>query len=273
MGDDQQQHIRATFDSVADTYDEVGVDLFQPVAERLVAELAPTPGERALDVGCGKGAVLLRLAERVGPAGSAVGIDLSPRMVGHARERAARQGLAVDVREADALAPGLPSSSFDLVASSLVLFFLPDAAAALRAWRDLLVDGGRLGVSTFGPYSESWQAVDDVFAAHRPPAMRDPRTTAADSPFASDAGMEALVSGSGFTDVRTVTAEVQVRFEDPQHWEAWSMSVGQRRMWESVPEELLPAVRSEAHDRLEATRGADGRIGFDQVVRFTLGRR
>ena len=145
---DQQTAIAGVFDRAAATYDRVGVELFGPVAERLVAELDPRPGERVLDVGCGRGAVLLRAAVRVGPGGAVDGVDLAPQMVEAARAEARAAGLDVDVRVGDAMAPGPGRGPYDVVASSLVLFFLPDPAAALRAWRELLVDGGRLGVTT-----------------------------------------------------------------------------------------------------------------------------
>ena len=69
------------FDRAADTYDQLGVDMFQSVAEWLVVELSPVAGERALDIGCGCGAALARLARAVLPHGLAIGIDMSPRMV------------------------------------------------------------------------------------------------------------------------------------------------------------------------------------------------
>jgi ubiquinone/menaquinone biosynthesis C-methylase UbiE len=52
--------VAALFDRVADTYDTVGVEWFGPIGRGLVAELGPTAGERALDIGCGRGAVLFR---------------------------------------------------------------------------------------------------------------------------------------------------------------------------------------------------------------------
>ena len=58
------------FDRLADTYDAVGVDFIAPIAEGLVLELDPQPGERALDVGCGKGAALVPLAAAVGATGA-----------------------------------------------------------------------------------------------------------------------------------------------------------------------------------------------------------
>ncbi len=72
---DQRSAVVGVFDRAAATYDRVGVDLFGPIAERLVEELDPRPGKRLLDVGCGRGAVLLRAAARVGPSGTLDGVD------------------------------------------------------------------------------------------------------------------------------------------------------------------------------------------------------
>lgn len=260
------------FDSLADTYDNVGVPWFQPIAQGLVDELAPRPGEAALDVGCGRGAVLLRLAEAVAPDGRAVGIDVSPRMIELARAEAAKHGLEVDARVGDAMAVDLEAATFDVVASSLVLFFLPDPLAALQGWRELLVDRGRIGVSTFGPYDERWRdEVDGALQAHLPADVADARTSGARGPFASDEAMEDLLREAGFVDVRTATITVGARFEDPDHWHDWSMSVGQRRLWASIPDDRRPEVLDQVKAAVARCRTDDGRLGFDQQVRYTLG--
>lgn len=270
--------VAEVFDAVADTYDNVGVEFFRPIAHGLVRELAPRPGERALDVGCGRGAVLFPLAEAVAPGGTVTGIDLAPLMVAATAADVAAAAfdpdhVTVEVRQGDATAPDVAPGSVDLIASSLVLFFLPDPRAALAAWRDLLADGGRVGVSTFGAHSDTWHAVDGVFAPYLPAAIPDPRNMTADTPFGSDAGMEQLLADAGFTEVRTVSWTTSLRFDDADHWHRWSWSVGQRRMWLLVPEGERPAVRAQAAEHLEATRDAHGRMGFDQVIRYTLARR
>ena len=189
--------------------------------------------------------------------------------------RGQRTFRAVEVVLGDGQEPDLPGQSFDALTSSLVLFFLPDPEAALRAWRMLLVDGGRIAVSTFGSYGTAWEAVDAVFGPYLPPGMRDARTSGKSGPFASDAGVERLLSDAGFADVRTVRDSVPVRFDDADHWHRWTMSTGQRFMWELVPEGERAAVRARGSAAAEDTRqyNADGRIGFDQRVRYTLGRR
>jgi ubiquinone/menaquinone biosynthesis C-methylase UbiE len=270
--------VAEVFDAVADTYDNVGVEFFRPVARGLVDALAPRPGERALDVGCGRGAVLFPLAEAVAPGGAVTAIDLAPQMVAATAADVAAADLdpghvAVDVRHGDAMSPDVPPGSVDLIASSLVLFFLPDPAAALSAWRQLLVPGGRVGVTTFGAHSDAWHAVDGVFARYLPTGLPDPRNMGTDTPFGSDAGMERLLAGAGFSDVRTESWTISLRFDDADQWHRWSWSVGQRRMWLLVPEHERDAVRAQAAEHLEATRDPHGRIGFDQVIRYTLARR
>jgi len=163
--------VAAVFDKVADTYDAVGVPWFEPIAEGLVAEVAPAPGERVVDLGTGRGAALWPLAHAVGATGHVTGLDLAAQMIAATRADVLARGLTtVDLVVADASSPELPDAGFDLAVASLVLFFLPDPAAALRAWHHLLVPGGRLGVSTFGPRGAVWEDLDDVFTPFLPPA-------------------------------------------------------------------------------------------------------
>ncbi|WNV87080.1 methyltransferase domain-containing protein [Umezawaea sp. Da 62-37] len=264
--------IAGVFDRAADTYDEVGVPWFRPIAAGLAELLAVRPGERVLDIGCGRGALLEPLADAAGPTGRVLGIDLAPRMAHHAAEDF-RHLPQVEVRVADASAPGLPRSSFDVVGSSLVLFFLPDPAAALAAWTGLLVDGGRLGVTTFGPQDERWREIDAIFTPHLPQRLLDARTSGQRGPFASDDGVERLLGDAGLTDVRTAHRTVEAAFRDAEHLVEFSWSHGQRVMWESVPEHEHPALRQRMLDMARGFGDASGGFSFTQQVRYTLGRR
>ncbi|RYV49813.1 class I SAM-dependent methyltransferase [Pengzhenrongella frigida] len=266
--------VAALFDRVAHTYDAVGVPWFEPIAERLVAELSPAPGERALDLGTGRGAALWPLARGLGSTGQVTGLDLSPEMVNATRLDARERRLStVNLVVDDAGGPHLAHAQFDLAAASLVLFFLPDPPAALRAWRELLVPGGRLGVSTFGTRDPAWERLDDVFTPFLPPALLDARTSGTRGPFASDLGVEQLLEAAGFTGVRTARSEVSVRFVDVEQWRLWSWSHGQRSHWDAVPEERRAGVLAAAAERLDGTLEHDGGFTLTQQVRFTIGRR
>jgi len=203
--------VRAVFDLVADEYDNVGVPFFQPIAEGLVEAVGAAPGDRALDLGCGNGASSRALAAAVVPHGSVVGLDLSPAMVDRARRSLEGSGLDATLLVGDASDPDLPGESFDVAISSLVLFFLPEPAAALSTWVRLLAPGGRIGLSTFGPSNDQWQSLEAPLRDFMPPL--DPRTVGPQSPFASDEGMAALLADAGASDVRTTTRRVELAFE------------------------------------------------------------
>lgn len=264
--------VRALFDTVAVDYDQSGVAFFGPIAGRLVELLDVRAGEAVLDVGCGRGAVTLPVALAAGPTGSVTAVDVSPAMVEHTRSAVrARQLDQVTVEVMDATRPTLTEASFDVLASSLVLFFLPDPGAALGRWLRLLRPGGRLGITTFGEADPVFEALYELFTPYIPPQALDPRSVSRDSPFLSDASMERLVSACGGTDVRTVRQRLAVRFQDTEQWRRWTMSTGQRMFWGRMDDAQRGAVLSDARQILESAR-KDGGVVVRQDVRHTLAR-
>ena len=261
--------VASLFDSVAPSYESAGVPWFVPIAERLVDEIDPHTGSRVLDAGCGRGCALPALSAAVGATGRVVGIDISPGMLRRARETVQRRDLRhVDLHLMDATAPALPPMSFSIVVSSLVLFFLPDPAAALRAWHGLLVPSGRIGVTTFAERDDTWRALDALFDPYLPPGLLDARTSGSRGPFASDAGMIDLMVAAGFERVRTVRWEQPVDLRDVEHWRTWTMSLGQRAMWEAVPALDVDALLERAVDIV-----GDGPFTLRQTVRLTAAER
>src|SRR5882672_6331602 len=93
MTDPNQVHHesnRAFYDRIAGAY-----DLLSDASEREarltgIEALDLKPGEQGLELGCGTGNDLSALASRVGPTGRVFGIDISPRMLGVAREKLAK---------------------------------------------------------------------------------------------------------------------------------------------------------------------------------------
>jgi SAM-dependent methyltransferase len=195
-------------------------------------------------------------------------------MLERCRQLAAGAGLDnIELVLDDAQEPNVRGGPYDTLSSGLVLFFLPDPAAALRRWLQLVAPGGRIGVTTFGEIDPRWEAISEVFTPYLPPHLLDARTTGARGPFASDAGMEQLLTDAGWTDVRTVCDEVDVRFETPEHWRRFTMATGQRGMWMSVPPEERDAVRDRAYELLATVAAADGSVTYWQRIRHTVGRR
>lgn len=102
-------------------------------------------GETVVDVGCGAGMDLLLAARRVGPDGKAVGIDMTVRMLVHARSAAAAVGLdQIEIVEGDAASLPLPDASADVVISNGVLNLVPEKEKAFAEIVRILRPGGRL---------------------------------------------------------------------------------------------------------------------------------
>ena len=140
---------RAVFERIAPEYDAGGPGCFAHFGRRLVEESGIAPGQRVLDVATGRGAVLLPAAERVGPTGAAVGIDLAEAMVRATRDEAARRGLPAEVRAMDAEALDFPDGAFDCVLCGFGVMFFPRLDRALGEFRRVLRPDGRLAVSTW----------------------------------------------------------------------------------------------------------------------------
>ncbi len=262
--------LEGLFDRVAADYDQSGVAFFQPIAERLVEALDVRPGERALDVGCGRGAATVRLADAVGPQGAVTAFDLSAEMVAHTSALVPdAEVLKLDAAAPD-LAAHLPRAPYDVATASLVLFFLADPAAVAARWLGLLAPGGRLGLTTFGPASDLWREVDAHFVPYLPAHMRDPRIVGPDSPFATTERLEAMLTAAGATSVRTSVTSLRFTLTGPEQWLRFSLGTGQRGMWAAVPTD----ERQDLYDRcaalLEGARASDGTITLGQDVRCTV---
>ena len=100
-------------------------------------------GATVVDVGCGAGMDLLLAARAVGPAGRAIGVDMTEAMAGRARSGARASGLTnVEVRLGDAMALPVDSGSVDFVISNGVLNLTPDKRVAFGEVFRILKPGG-----------------------------------------------------------------------------------------------------------------------------------
>jgi ubiquinone/menaquinone biosynthesis C-methylase UbiE len=120
--------------------------ILRPWAQLLVDAAAVAKGERVLDLACGTGLVARVAAQRVGPKGHVIGIDLNPAMIGVAQSLPPAD---IEWREGSALAIPLPDESVVVVLCQQGLQFFPDKALALREMRRVLVRGGRVALSVW----------------------------------------------------------------------------------------------------------------------------
>lgn len=142
-------HIAATYTAAADHFD--ALPFWERFGRATVERLGLKPGARVLDLCCGTGASALPAAERVGPTGTVLGVDITEALLLRARAKASLEGLAnVTFRNAPVEDLAFPPASFDAVVSVFGLFFVEDMAGLLaRAW-EWLAPGGALAVTTWG---------------------------------------------------------------------------------------------------------------------------
>jgi ubiquinone/menaquinone biosynthesis C-methylase UbiE len=169
-------------------------------------------GQRVLEVGCGLGIDLRRLAS---DRADVVGLDISAKSVALARQHFQVYGTDGEFVRSDSEHMPFADQSFDVVYSFGVLHHTPDTQAAIDECRRVLKDGGQLIVMLYN--RTSWHVVAEpyLFAAKRwilreqlPPGTTDPaevvrRYDGADNPLGkaySQAELESMLRG--FSDVR-----------------------------------------------------------------------
>ena len=156
----------APFEKVAGTIHDMHDDL--------VARLAPHPGERWLDLGCGTGEVAFR-AVRAGAVVTAS--DLAPGMIDTARQLADEQALELTLEVADCERLPYADAGFDVVSSSVGVIFAPDHAQVASELARMCRPGARLGLTAWRGSS----GVGDMFRTMAPFAPTPP--PGAGSPF------------------------------------------------------------------------------------------
>lgn len=150
-----------SFDVPAEAYDRFMGRFSRPLAEQFLHVLRPEGGLRALDVGCGTGALTERLVEHLGP-GAVSAVDPSPTFVEAARSRCPQ---AAVMRGAAEQLP-FEGDAFDLAAAQLVVHFMADPVAGLREMARVTRPGGTVGASVWdhaghrGPLSPMWRVAE-----------------------------------------------------------------------------------------------------------------
>jgi SAM-dependent methyltransferase len=124
---------------------------WEPATGRLLDQIGLAAGARCLDAGCGPGETMRLIAQRVGPDGAVVGLDIDAELGARAVRTLHAAGhrqctfAAVDLADAGPL----PDAPFDLVFARLLLHHLADPAATLTRLWDAVAPAGHLVVQDY----------------------------------------------------------------------------------------------------------------------------
>lgn len=178
--------------------------------DELIQAGAPQDGDRVLDVACGTGLV----ASRVRPASQKLcfvtGIDINEGML-----RVARNNAEVEWHQGSATAMPFADTSYDLVLCQQGLQYVPDRPAAVREMARVLVPGGRLAVSVWGPYDR--QPIHVALIEEIGRYMGAEAKAAFDLAFSLNTAAELrqLAAGAGLTDIHVRFSHRTLRHAAP----------------------------------------------------------
>ncbi len=192
-----------------------------------------------LDIGCGPGVTTVRLAERAGPNATVTGIDVSPQMILHARNRrhaAIMEGGGfitpenIVLRVADAEVDDL-GTGHDAVFSRFGVMFFTDAHAGFSNLASALKPTGWLSVVAWAEFDHNpWMALPHDAAAPILGEVVEPADPSAPGPFtlADRDATVGLLSGCGFDriEVIDITQPRRVRHGTERDWAAVTLRIG-----------------------------------------------
>ena len=199
-----------TFNVAAEAYDRFMGKYSRLLGPQMADLVEVSSGQRALDVGCGPGALTSELVARLGPEAVAA-VDPSESFVEAARAR--HPGVTVERASADALP--FESGAFDVTLAQLVVHFMPDPMAGLAEMRRVTRPGGVMAAcvwdfgANIGPHGPFWTAAHEL-----DPDLHDE----ANLPGARQGHLVELFEAAGLADVAEAALWVSLEHDSFEAW-------------------------------------------------------
>lgn len=255
---------------------ESGAQRGEAVTEALLEMARIAPGQRVLDLASGVGDPAFAIADRVGPEGKVLGLDLTPEMVEAATAWAEEHGIqnVEFLQITSEIDLGVSEQSFDAATCRFGLMFMPDPTATVKALFEAVKPGGRLAIATWGPPERCPFFVfpNQILSRHVELPPPDPTGP---GPFAlsSREALEGALHGAGWQDVKVTAMTIYpVEADSPEEfWDLVCRTSGSAIvLMRSLPEERRQAIRDDA---LASLRGMmqDGKVRLSGEALVTSG--
>jgi len=229
------------------------------VASRFVAWLAPKPGARWLDVGCGTGALTAAILD-ADPRASVCSLDASGAYVAFARSRISDPRVTFGAADAESLP--VRSASVDRVTSGLMLNFVPEPARALAEMSRVVRRGGTVALYVWD-YAAEMQLIRHFWDAA---VELDARAASLDEghrfPICNRGALEQLFLGADLIKVESRAIDVPTTFRDFADY--WDPFLGGQGPAPAYAMSLSDAHRMQLRDRLRSRlrTASDGSIAL-----------
>jgi SAM-dependent methyltransferase len=177
--------------------------IFAPISDILIDRAKVQSGERVLDIGCGCGATTFATAEKVGPSGHVLGLDVSTPMIARAKELALGDA-SVEFVQGDATVHRFKAASTDLMLSRFGVMFFAEPIRAFLNIRTALRSEARLAFACWRELRDNlWLSVPlEAAYDHVPKLSSVPPNSPDPFAFASRDRVEHILVEAGFRQIR-----------------------------------------------------------------------
>jgi ubiquinone/menaquinone biosynthesis C-methylase UbiE len=258
--------VKITFDA-ADDYERYMGRWSRAIGEKFLAWFGAPRDARWLDVGCGTGAFSELILRHATPS-SLTGIDPSPEQIDFVRKHVPGHTFQVG----DSMALPFGEGEFDVVASALVIHFIPDRAKAFAEMHRVLRSGGLVGGYT-------WKRTAAKSHAPYAPIMIGVKNVGAETltsplvPEGTPEGMRASLTAAGFTNIEVTEIEVTRTFANfDDYWDTQAMSFSPSgKTMAALSEQQRGKLREMMREMLPAA--TDGSITYSSTAMAGKGRK
>jgi SAM-dependent methyltransferase len=228
--------------------------------------VAPAPGLRWIDIGCGNGAFTELLAERCSPL-EVQGIDPSEGQLAYARTRAAA-GVAT-FQTGDAMALPFPAETFDAAVMALVVVFVPEPATGLREMVRVVRPGGIVATYVWDMLGGGFP-LDPILMEMEAMGLAYPRPPRIE--VSGMAALRELWDGAAIDEVETCEITVARIFPDfGDFWRIYARSPSLASILAGLSARDAETLKARVRSRLPAD--AEGRITYEARANAIKGRR
>lgn len=238
--------------SAAEIYEEFFIPaLFQGWPERIADAANIQAGQHVLDLACGTGVLARTIAERVGPTGSVVGLDINEGMLTMAKRKAPN----LEWKQGRAESLPFDDSAFDTVVSQFGLMFFENRLTAVREMSRVLRPGGKLAVAVWSTlentpgYAAMAALLERLFGRETAEALHAPYS------LGDVEVLLPLFDDPNLQDLNVITLDGIARFPSISSWvftdiKGWTLSdnineAQYEHLLEEAEKELQPFVKAD----------------------------
>ncbi len=246
------------------TYSDQLDTMLAPFADRVLDIAKLQPGERVMDIGCGAGALSLKVADQIGDTGRVIGVDVSEPMIELARQRAQAAGSPISFITQDASTHRM-DQPVDAILSRFGVMFFEDPGQAFASMRGNLKPGGRMVFACWQAMVENdWGRVplEVTLPFLKEPPVMPPEGAPGAFAFADKDRVAGLLEAAGWQDVsiENWVCQLDMPGRNPDESAAFMLQIGPMAQLLEAQEIPQGPVENALSARLSELAGNDGPV-------------